>query len=513
MRPPLARALVPAIFAMACADYGLNPEPNTVGDLAGELSVDPSQIGFGGVEPSSEATSVFTVTNVGNASVTLDGIRIEQSEAFTLWTEVADGVLEEGESTDVVVTYTPMSLQDDGRAVVYSNAENPVLAVDLDGQGLFPELTLSPQSLSMLSFEGEPVRADVVATNTGTATLDLHSFVVQGATWFSGEADVPVSIEPDDSVLLSITYTPEVEGENVDGTLWVASNDPAGNKLANLTGIWTPACLGLAEAFTMGLAQAQTDFSGNLIVENTSDVYAICIDAWYVYLSDETQDCGAGDPGFDPTSTYGVDGSVVLTPGETTDFGYGRTEYDAWWCMEQTQVTSPTTAFHFNGARVPTPLLNDMVKQNDNEAVWQFMNVNPVITVGRTQGQVSMANGDFAGIQIEVTNMGRVAGSATVFESIPPGFLASSFTQAPSGEGFADDGSVIWSFDVSLEAAVDTPEHEPTIYDTKTIGYQLERLDPTCLGRVFSDAPTADWTSSAGDGFTSSGSPLVIWCD
>lgn len=179
-------------------------------------------------------------------------------------------------------------------------------------------------------------------------------------------------------------------------------------------------CISLPEAVDRGAVAVSYSGAG-LVVENIDADFDICMDGWYLFMSNESQDSGAGDPGDGPdygdtgsgipgiedggddgSSSNGDDGGdgddgsdgtdgdddpcddtdhvaatenqggrLTLAPLQAISFGYGgnggglETDAPTWWCVEETQVTATTESFDFNGARMPHPLLQLALTETD----------------------------------------------------------------------------------------------------------------------------------------------------
>jgi hypothetical protein len=508
-----ASPAIPLLLAStlaSCSDYALDARKEAPVDTHGLIKLSPSSLDFGEQIPDSHAVRSFSILNVGDGPVHFDSIGVELSDAFTILGE-APLSLDDGDSSTLVVEYEPTNALDDGRIVVRSDAENAFEVVELTGTGLFPQLTLEPSSLEMEAYEGGIAEATLLARNTGAAPLNLKGQILQGSEAFTVSAEIPVTLAPGEAAPFAVTFTPPSHSKPHTARLWIASDDPSGDDVAELLGTVHPLCLGPGEAWERGILDIRYQLSEGLVLENASPWARICIDDWYFYISEGTQDAGAGDPYFEPEDVYGYGGSRVVEPLSSLVFEYGGVEDPAWWCVEETQVTQDAELFSFNGARVPEPLLGHMVLDRDNDAVWAAMRSNPVMAVGKRPGWVSVSEGIPFDVRIEVTNLGRVEGTALVYETIPSGYTLSDVSPPPIEHVDTEDATYL-TFSVALEAAVDTPQPEPTIYDTASISYTLVASSAVCLGRSFLPAPLSEWRDAAGDLRFAEGSPLVLEC-
>lgn len=233
MKAPLLATLLLA----ACVDYDLEKQAPGESGIAA-LRVEPTTVDFGGVTSGASATGTFTLYSEGDVGVDVTDIQLD-SAAFVLSSAEPLGMLEPGETADVVVTYTPVNPSDSAQALVHSDdPDDPQIRVDLTGGGLLPGLLLDPGYLDWGNVEsGEISTGTISVINDGEADLTLTSLTVTGDAPFSSlfaEA-LPLVVEPGDSVPVEIQYAPSETGRYT-GTLWVGSNAPSGVASAPLTG-------------------------------------------------------------------------------------------------------------------------------------------------------------------------------------------------------------------------------------------------------------------------------------
>jgi hypothetical protein len=511
MHRPLLCAVLPA-FLLACSDQGINRIDDD-GEGGGDrvLQVLPEVLDFGEVAAGTVATDTFIVTSLGGGTVELEPLYVHGSGTFTFLGDPLPETLAPGASVEVEVAYEPATSDDHASVVIESDAEVPRINVELLGVGVMPDLVFDPQQVSLRSYDGNTVYGSFIARNEGVVDLDVESWVLQGES-FEVETDLPGVLGPGEETVVDVTWYPQVEGTEL-GYFWAASNDPDGNELATLEGFFQLPCLGLHEAVTRGWADLRSTYHGIQVTHQGEDL-DICIDRWYVYVSEQTQDAGAGDPAYIESDVYGEDGSVVLAQGESITFTYASAGSPSWWCVEQTQVTDTAEIFHFTGAQVPPMLLDTMLSGgfDPQTDVWADIQDNPVFIVGRERGWTTTVAGGTTFIEIEVTNMGRVEGSGVVYETIPAGMTASDWSAEPIEVTEDDEGAVTYGFEVVLDAAKDTEQDVQTVYDTQTISYLLELDDEACTARSRVPEPIAQWTDASGFTRQALGSPFIVEC-
>ena len=494
---------------VACIETEVRKVTEDVPPVDGELEADPELVDFGVLSSGAPVSQTVTLTSVGDGPVTISSIDVSGSSAYTIAWASEETTLQPGESTDVVVTYTTASADDEATLVAWSDAVEEQTVVWLMGAGTYPEIQTDPTVVEYESLYGEPVIETVTITSIGTADLVISDMYLQGTEWFSSDQLAPVTLAPGESTTVDITYTPIVANESASGKLWLTTNTAAGFAVVPLEARYGQPCMGLGEAWDKGLIDAGTGVSSNLVVTNESTDTDLCIDQWYVWRSDESQDLGAGDMDADFGDTY-PHGSLTVSPGDNVVFMPDATSDEAWYCMELTQYTSRNADYWFTGAYVPEPLLTYMLA-TDQDSVWAYQTANPVMLVGREVNYLSMPGGGTAEMSLLIWNMGSVDGETEIRETVPAGYSASGFSIEPTRTETDDAGGTIYVFPISLDAREETDSDQDTDYDEQHITYTL--TVPPCEGRQTLTMASSTWTDASGVERIASANPVVIDCD
>lgn len=506
----VARPLLPLplLLLAACQENTLKHLDSDTGGPP-ELTVSPEAIDFGTAAPGEERTSLFTLTSVGGRAVTLDALRLYGSTAYTL--TVPDTTsLAPGESMDVAVTWDPQSYDDVAHVQIDSDALTPQLEVALSGQGLYPGIEVDPTSMAFTSAYGESAEDTLTVRSVGLADLVVSQTLLTGASFAidTGSTGGVFTLAPGEELRFPITYTPAGEGDVSTGNVWFTTNTADPSVAVPLYGETAVPCYGLGEAWDRGLLSLQMSAVGALGLHNASPDTAVCMDQWYVFLATDSQDALAGDPAYDLSGDYPF-GSVTIDPGDTAWFQYGRRSGTAWWCMEHDQSTQSSSAYTFFGAHAPDVLL-DHALAGDQQGIWDRQEAEPVIAVGRTVHYLALDGGESGQTGVSVLDIGSVAASTTVSETVPAGFTASAFSLAPDSTSANGDGSTTYTWTVALDARNVPGDHTATTYDAEDITYTLTRVG-ACAAPVTAPEATATWEDSDG-AEQSSANPLVIRC-
>ena len=493
-------------LALGCGiENGVNGERVEVDEPFGELLIEPDHIDFGLMRRGDSFSEEITITSVGSGPVDIERIDLTAPSSFAMTLTEPLGELPAGESLTLVVDYTANTHDEPGWISVTSDAVEPRGEVTLWGGAIVPALSIDPSAVSMLSYDGLEMSEFVTLSSVGTATLDLESMLVLGDPQFEVLGDIPLSLEPGESTELEVIWTPS--GAEYDQTeIWLTDNTPIGSAMIPVEGLMIPPCVGLAEAWETGVLAANTTQMGSMRLQNVGDDPDICVDHWTIWISEDTQDMGLGDPYFDPGQAYPT-GSITLAPGDAALFSYGGVSSNAWYCVEQTQMTYPTSNWDFFGARVPPVLLGEMLS-GDQDGVWSWLGQNPAFVVGRNTNVVAPEET----VEVRFLNLGRRVGTVEISETIPDGWVATNFSVEPDRYETNDD-STTWFWSFEMAGAIDTDETSHTIYDDRTLTYELVRAGGDCAARMYFETPGASWIDGSGDAQISEGSPLLVLCE
>ena len=190
----------------------------------GQIGASPTSLSFGSILPGSSQTLMETVTNTGNASVTISGASVSSS-AFTMGGLSLPTTLAAGQSLTFSVVFVPTAAGPvSGTLAIFSNASDSQLNVGLAGTGATAgQLTLTPTALNF----GNVTDGSSSALN-GTLTASGSSVTVSSATSTSSEfvlsgIPFPTTLSPGQSMPFTVTFLPQVSG-TTSASLSFASN-------------------------------------------------------------------------------------------------------------------------------------------------------------------------------------------------------------------------------------------------------------------------------------------------
>jgi hypothetical protein len=217
--PPPSSQYIYGYAAVIDAD---TPAPSVCFDSQGLL--------YGYVGVGASLTQTLTVTNCGNASLTISSVR-SSNPRFTIPTasNTCQQSVAANASCTIGVVFTPTAVGDvSGTLTIASNAPVPGTSLPIEGMGTVPQISLQTTTVTFdPQFIGQtsPRQFVLIGNNGGVPlTIDLaHTKVSAGFTSTQSGCDQP--IYQGGNCFLLLTFTPAAAG-TLTGTLTIASNDP-----------------------------------------------------------------------------------------------------------------------------------------------------------------------------------------------------------------------------------------------------------------------------------------------
>jgi hypothetical protein len=223
----------------------------------------PSSLTYSGTQVgTTSAAQAVTLTNQGNASLTISNIAVSGDYAQT---NNCPGTVVAGASCTVNVTFTPTAMGvRAGTLTFVDSATGSPQTVALTGTGLSAVAALTPASLT---FSGTQVGTTSIAqavtlTNQGNSNMTISNIAVSGN--YAQTNNCPGTLAASASCAINVTFTPTATGTRT-GTLSVndnAAGSPqtvalAGTGLSALAAL-TPASLAFTSTAVGTTSAAQT---------------------------------------------------------------------------------------------------------------------------------------------------------------------------------------------------------------------------------------------------------------
>ena len=189
-----------------------------------------------------------------------------------------------------------------------------------------PAIQVDPMLLEFGALEiGTSLTKQVIITNVGTATLDLHGMAIEGTEEFSvDDSSTTTMLEPGGVTSADVTYTFSTSGI-ASATLHVMSNDPAQSDVEvalEATGLSGSIQLDPAD-WTFAETEAGCPQSKDITLRNVSAGPVALYDVVYASTSDELTASWPFDPG--TILAPGQEQTVTITYApldDTPDVGY-----------------------------------------------------------------------------------------------------------------------------------------------------------------------------------------------
>jgi hypothetical protein len=230
----------PASAILSGSGEGVQPpmEPN--------ISVSPLNIDFSAVMIGNSANIMATVSNDGNADLTISEVILPIGSEFAY--EFTPITLAPGASTDIKVIFTPTSEGSitDTLSISSDDPDEPVVPVNLSGVGQTPppmecNIVVTPITSAFGRVEVNTTKSlDITIANTGTADCDVNAFLDGSSSpdfAIAGSSTIlPKILAKGEKIMVTIDYFPAEVGDDT-GMVTIQSNDPdTGTVMVSLTG-------------------------------------------------------------------------------------------------------------------------------------------------------------------------------------------------------------------------------------------------------------------------------------
>ncbi len=237
-------ALAMVVLLASCSDQNFSKLTDQNQGDEPNIEVSPLLLQFGTAARDDDAiVQTFVVRSTGAVDLHIDSIIVDGDAAasFTVLTDLSGVVLPPGTEKSVDVAFVPMGANQQfaTATVISDDPDEPLVGVELYGEGAVPELAITPNPLDFgTSYVGCGNELLVELTNVGSDTLIIDSFEQTGDVeiQLSAYASLPLTLEPGEFSQATFTFSPEEEGA-FTGAFAVTSNEPLGTRVADQAGI------------------------------------------------------------------------------------------------------------------------------------------------------------------------------------------------------------------------------------------------------------------------------------
>ena len=234
----LLAVLIPTMFLAGCSGGNINAGSGgggtTPAPTAPALTLSATSLTFTATVGQTSAAQIVTLTNTGNAALTLSSILLADKTDYALMS-TCGGSLAASASCMLSISFAPQSAASLPSSVtITDNASGSPQTITLAGSGsaaLIPQAMLSQGTVTFPGqTSGVPVAslANVTLTNAGTATLSITSIILTGAnaSAFSVINTCGSTLAPTGSCTFAISFGPAVAGSY---SAYIAITDNSGN--------------------------------------------------------------------------------------------------------------------------------------------------------------------------------------------------------------------------------------------------------------------------------------------
>jgi hypothetical protein len=191
-----------------------------------QLTPSATSLSFGSLALNASATQSVTLTNTGNAAVSISQVNVAGS-GFTLNGSAPLVTLSAGQAASFSVSFTPtVAGNAAGSASVVSTAANSPLSISLSGVGVQPQISVVPGNVSFGTVTvGQTNSQTITLSNPGSANLNVTQFAGPGTGFGLTGLAMPLTLAPGKSTTFTLSFTPG-SGTSSSSSLTLISNAP-----------------------------------------------------------------------------------------------------------------------------------------------------------------------------------------------------------------------------------------------------------------------------------------------
>jgi hypothetical protein len=229
------------------------------------LSVTPASFAYGSVNDGQTKSQTFTLTNTGNASLTISQLSVNGT-GYSLSGLVTPRTIAVGASATFSATFAPTTAGSlPGTITITSNAPTSPSTVALTGTGIAGTVILSANPTSLVFGNinaGATSSKSVVLTNTGTGNVTISQVTVSAKDVTTSGVTTPVTLTPGQTQTLNVAFKPTAQ-ETVSGNITL-TNSQGGTTVVGITGTGLQAAISLTPSsanlgsVTVGSSNTQT---------------------------------------------------------------------------------------------------------------------------------------------------------------------------------------------------------------------------------------------------------------
>jgi photosystem II stability/assembly factor-like uncharacterized protein len=217
----------PSVISLTGTGYSLLPS----------ISVNPSSLDFGNINPGESADLPIIIYNTGTANLLINSFSFTGTDAssFTRYSPDSSGIIitiQPGESYAVKIRFTPLAAGSKTANLIINNNTGVAVNVPLSGVGiqLLPGISVTPATLNFdTTLTGLSSEKEIVIKNTGTGNLIISNILIASSdsTLFKrfplDSSSIQITLASGNSYNVKIRFSPVSEG-NKSANLRIINN-------------------------------------------------------------------------------------------------------------------------------------------------------------------------------------------------------------------------------------------------------------------------------------------------
>jgi hypothetical protein len=209
-----------------------------------QLTVNPASINFGNAAVGSSASQTVSLTNPGNATLTITQLTAS-GPGYGVSGASMPMTINAGSSASFSATFAPTSAGSaTGSVSIMSNAQGSPAAISMSGTGVQGQLGASPAVVTFGSVAtGSSGSQTVTLTNSGSASVTISQATTTGAGFSISGLATPKTLGAGQSTSFTAQFAPSTGG-GASGTISIVSNAPNSPTTISMTGTGAQAQLG-----------------------------------------------------------------------------------------------------------------------------------------------------------------------------------------------------------------------------------------------------------------------------
>ena len=203
------------------------------------LNANPGSVAFGSVAVGSNNQQTITLTNSGNASVTISAVSATGT-GFSMAGLTTPLNLAASQSTTFTTKFAPTTAGSAvGNIQITSNASNPTTSIALTGTGVQGNLTANPASINFGNLlVGASGSVAVTLTNNGTGSVAISQGSASGTAFSMSGLAAPLTLTAGQTTSFLAKFSPTAAGSTT-GSISIVSNAPGSPLVISLSGSGT----------------------------------------------------------------------------------------------------------------------------------------------------------------------------------------------------------------------------------------------------------------------------------